>query len=126
MRAIRSSFSLGERESLMYMGFGLAPSPIFTWSKASSVGGSRCAKQVSHSMFRCLIQRSSSVSISSISSSFGSGWAETMLTETGPNDISTLLSELKDVVSEEWVYLVNGLESMSDWSGVALYPNPRL
>src|SRR4051812_28728792 len=126
MRAISSVFPFGERVSLIYMGFGLASSPILTWSWASSVGGSRCSKRVSHSMFRCLIQGSSSVSISSISSSFGSGWAETMLTETGPNRVPTLISELKDEVSEEWSYLANGLESMSDWSDVVLYPNPRL
>src|SRR3954468_2938110 len=125
MRAIRSAFSSKERVSLMYMGFGLASSPIFTWSKASSVGGSRCSKRISHSMFRCLIQGSSSVFISSISSSSGSDWAETMLTETGSKSVPTLTSELKDEVSEEWSYLGNGLESTSDWSGVALYPNPR-
>src|SRR5436189_6195358 len=68
------------------MGFGLASSPILTWSKASSVGGSRCSKRMSHSMFRCLIQGSSSVFISSISSSPGSGWAESMLTETGSKE----------------------------------------
>src|SRR3954465_9607345 len=62
----------------------------------------------------------------SISSSSGSGWAEAMLTETGSNNAPTLLSELKDEVSEEWSYLANGLESTSDWSGVGLYPNPRL
>src|SRR3954471_6786012 len=66
MRAIRSAFSSKERVSLMYMGFGLASSPIFTWSKASSVGGSRCSKRMSHSMFRCLIQGSSSVFISNL------------------------------------------------------------
>src|SRR3954462_3278660 len=124
MRAIRSAFSSEERVSLIYMGFGLASSPIFTWSKASSVGGSRCSKRMSHSMFRCLIQGSSSVFISSISSSFGSGWAETMLTETGSKSVVMLISELKDEVSEEWLYLDNGLESTSDWSGVELYPNP--
>src|SRR3954470_18926286 len=107
------------------MGFGLVSSPILTWSKASSVGGSRCSKQMSHGMFRCLIQGSSSVSISSISSSSGSGWAEAMLTETGSNSVPMLMSELKDEVSEEWSYLDNGLESTSDWSGVKLYPNPR-
>src|SRR5438270_12828688 len=107
------------------MGFGLASSPIFTWSKASSVGGSRCSKRMSHNMFRCLIQGSSSVSISSISSLSGSGCAETMLTETGSNSVPTLTSELKDEVSEEWSYLAHGLESTSDWSGVELYHNPR-
>src|SRR3954471_11582220 len=74
--AIRSAFSSRERVSLIYIGFGLASSPIFTWSKESSVGGSRCSKRMSHSMFRCLIQGSSSVFISSISSSSGSGWAD--------------------------------------------------
>src|SRR2546430_5407810 len=107
------------------MGFGLASSPILTWNRASSMGGSRCLKRMSHSMFRCLIQGSSSVSISSISSSSGSGWAETMLTETGSNNVPTLTSELKEEVSEEWSYLANGLDSTSDWSGVELYPNPR-
>src|SRR3954467_12265072 len=102
------------------MGFVLASSPILTWSRASSVGGSHCSKQMSHSMFRCLIQGSSLVSISSISSSSGSGWAETMLTETGSNSVPTLTSELKDEVSEEWSYLANGLESTSDWFGVQL------
>src|SRR4051812_17372134 len=126
MRVIRSSCSLGERVSLVYMGLGLASLLILTWSRASSVGGSRCSKRVSHSMFRCLIQGSSSVSIISISSSSGSGWAKTMLTETGPNDASMLILELKNSVSEELLYLTNGLESTSDWSGVALYPNPRL
>src|SRR5436190_16910829 len=111
--------------SLIYMGFGLASSPIFTWSKASSVGGSRCSKRMSHSMFRCLIQGSSSVFIGSILSSSGSGWAETMLTETGSKSVPMLTSELKDEVSDEWSYLANGLESTSDWSGVVLYPNPR-
>src|SRR3954470_8390229 len=77
------------------MGFGLASSPILTWSRASSLGGSRCSKRISHNMFRCLIQGSSSESISSISSSFSSGWAETMLTETGSNNVPTLTSELK-------------------------------
>src|SRR5438045_7444686 len=125
MRVIRSAFSSKERVSLMYMGLGLASSPIFTWSKASSVGGSCCSKRMSHSMLRCLIQGSSSVFISSISSSSGSGWAETMLTETGSKSVPTLISELKDDVSEEWSYLDNGLESTSDWSGVVLYPNPR-
>src|SRR4051812_31507580 len=76
-------------------------------------------------MFRCLIQGSSLVSISSISSSSGSSWAETMLIEIGSNNVPTLTSELKDEVSEKWSYLANGLESMSDWSGVVLYPNPR-
>src|SRR4051812_29350998 len=76
-------------------------------------------------MFRCLIQGSSSVSISSISSSSGSSWAETMLIETGSNNVPMLTSELKDEVSEEWSYLANGLESTSDWSGVVLYPNSR-
>src|SRR4051812_31996358 len=107
------------------MGFGLVSSPILTWSRASSVGGSRCSKRVSHSMFRCLIHGTSSVSIRSISSSSGSGWAETMLTETDPNKVPTLMLELKDEVSEEWSYLANGLESTFDWSGVVLYPNPR-
>src|SRR3954468_11738958 len=125
MRAIRSAFSSEERVLLIYMGFGLASSPIFTWSKASSVGGSRCSKRMSHSMFRCLIQGSSSVFISSISSSSGSGWAETMLTETGSKSMPTLISELKDEVLEEWSYLDNGLESTYDWSSVVLYPNPR-
>src|SRR3954469_15758367 len=125
MRAIRSAFSSKERVSLIYMGFGLASSPIFTWSKESSVGGSRCSMRISHSMFRCLIQGSSSVFINSISSSFGSGWAETILTETGSKSVPTLTSELKDEVSEEWSYLDNGLESTSDWSGVKLYPNHR-
>src|SRR3954468_9536538 len=125
MRAIRSTFSLGERVSLIYMGFELASSPRLTWSKASSVGGSRCSKRMSHSMFRCLIQGSSSVFIISISSSCGSGWAETMLTETGSNSVPMLMSELKDEVSEEWSYLDNGLESTFDWSGMKLYPNPR-
>src|SRR3954466_14085530 len=108
------------------MGFGLATLPILTWSRASSVGGSRCSKRMSHNMFRCLIQGSSSESISSFSSSSGSGWAETMLTETGSNNVPTLTSELKDEVSEEWSYLANGLESTSDWSGVVLYHNSRL
>src|SRR2546430_14894994 len=76
-------------------------------------------------MFRCLIQGSSSVSISSISSSSGSGWAETMLTETGSNNVPTLTSKLKDEVSEEWSYLDSGLEFTSNWSGMELYPNPR-
>src|SRR4051812_17484386 len=76
-------------------------------------------------MFRCQIQGSSSVSISSISSSSGSDWAETMLTETGSNNVPTLTSEFKDEVTEEWSYLANGLESTSDWSGVVLYPYPR-
>src|SRR4051812_29143335 len=107
------------------MGFGLASSPILTWSRASSVDGSRCSKRISHSMFRCLIQGSSSVSISSISSSSGFGWAETMLTETGSNNVLALTSELKDKVSQEVSFLTNGLESTSDWSGVVLYPNPR-
>src|SRR3954463_3304944 len=109
----------------MYMGLGSASSPIFTWSKASSVGGSRCSKRMSHSVFRCLIQGSSSVFISSISSSSGSDWAETMLTETGSKSVTMLISELKDEVSDEWSYLDNGLESTSDWSGMVLYPNPR-
>src|SRR3954464_3745291 len=125
MRAIRSAFSSKERVSLIYMGFGLASSPMFTWSKASSVGGSRCSKRMSHSMFRCLIQGSSSVFISSISSSSDSGWAETMLTETGSKSVPMLISKLKDEVTEEWSYLDNGLESTSDWSGMKLYPNPR-
>src|SRR3954465_2975522 len=99
-------------------GLQLALSPILTWSRASSVGESRCSKRVSHSMFRCLIQGSSSVSISSISSSSGSGWAEAMLTETGSNSVPMLTSKLKDEVSEEWSYLANGLESTFDWSGV--------
>src|SRR3954467_7662773 len=107
------------------MGFGLVSSPILTWSRASFMGGSHCSKRMSHSMFRCLIQGSSSVSISSISSSSGSGWAEAMLTETGSNSVPTLISELKDEVSEEWSYHANELESTSDWSGVELYPNPR-
>src|SRR3954465_7696397 len=80
----------------LYMGFGLASSPILTWSKASSVGGSRCSKRMSHSMFRCLIEGSSSVAFSSISSSSGSGWVEAMLTETGSNSLPMLMSELKD------------------------------
>src|SRR4051812_48833904 len=79
---------------------------------------------MSHSMFRCLFQGSSSVFISSISSSSSSGWAETMLTETSSKSVPTLISELKDEVSEEWSYLDNGLEFTSDWSGVVLYPNP--
>src|SRR3954463_11799026 len=103
------------------MGFGLASSPIFTWSKESSVGGARCSKRMSHNMFRCLIQGSSSVSISSISSSSDSGWAETMLTETGSNSVHMLTSELKYEVSEEWSYLANGLESTSNWSSMELY-----
>src|SRR4051812_121052 len=107
----------------MYMGFGLASSPILTWSRASSVGGSHCLKRISHNMFRCLIQGSSSVFISSISSSFGSGWAETMLTETGSNNVPMLISESKDEVSEEWSCLATGLESTSDWSDMVLYPN---
>src|SRR4051812_22854228 len=107
------------------MGFRLVSSPILTWSRASSVGGSHCSKRISHNMFRCLIQGSSTVSISSISSSSGSSKAEAMLTETGSNSVPTLISELKDEVLEEWSYLANGLESMSDWSGVELYPNPR-
>src|SRR4051812_47470857 len=78
-----------------------------------------------HNMFRCLIQGSFLVSISSILSSSGSGWAETMLTETGSNNVPTLTSELKDEVLEEWSYLASGLESTSDLSGVELYPNPR-
>src|SRR3954468_7080769 len=114
MRAIRSAFSSRKRVSLVYMGFGLASSPIFTWSKESSVGGSRCLKRMSHNMFRCQIHGSSSVFISSISSSSGSGWAETMLTETGSKSVPMLISELKDEVSEEWSYLDNGLESTSD------------
>src|SRR5204863_8524836 len=80
---------------------------------------------MSHSMFRCLIQGSSSVFINSISSSSGSGWAETMLTETGSKSVTMLGLELKDVVSGEWSYLANGLEPTSDWSGAVLYPNPR-
>src|SRR3954467_3811716 len=120
MWAIRYVFSFWERVSLIYMGFGLASSPILTWIKTSSVGGSRCSKRISHSIFRCLIQGSSSVSISSISSSSGSGWAEAMLTETGSNNVPTLISELNDEVYEEWLYLSNGLESTSDWSGMGL------
>src|SRR3954464_3907630 len=107
------------------MGFGLASSPIIAWSKESSVGGSRCSKRMSHNMFRCLIQGSSLVFINSISSSSGSGWAETMLTETDLKSVPMLMSKLKDEVSEEWSYLDNGLESTSDWSDVELYPNPR-
>src|SRR3954465_3194023 len=80
---------------------------------------------MSRSMFRCLIQGSSSVFISSISSSSGYGWAETMLTETGSKSVPMLTSELTDEVSDEWSYLDNGLESTSDWSGAVLYPNPR-
>ena len=48
-----------------------------------------------------------------------------MLTETGSKSVPMLILELKDEVSEEWSYLVNGLESTSDRSGVELYPNPR-
>src|SRR3954467_2224076 len=80
---------------------------------------------MTHSMFRCLIQGSSSVFISSISSSSGSGWVETMLTETGSKRVPMLMSELKDEVSEEWSYLDNGFESTSNCSSVKLYPNPR-
>src|SRR4051812_2266690 len=115
MRVIKLSFSLGERVSLMYIGFGLASSHILTWSKASSVDGSRCSKQISHSTFRCLIQRSFSVSISLILSSFSSGWAETMLTKTSSNNVPMLTSKSKDEVSEEWLYLANGFESTYDW-----------
>src|SRR5438270_17727 len=54
----------------------------------------------------CCSSRINPESISSLSSSSGFGWAETMLTETGSNNVPMLTSELKDEVSEERSYLV--------------------
>ena len=110
----------------MYMGLGLASLPIFTWSKASSVGGFRCLRWMSHSVFGCLFQGPCSVFVSLSHHHPAPVGAETMSTEIGSKSVPVLTSELKDAVSDEWSYLASGLESTSDWSGVVLYPNPRL
>jgi len=51
---IRSSFSEGEKLSLMKMGLGLASSPRFIWVTLSSVGGSHYSKCISQRVFKCL------------------------------------------------------------------------
>jgi len=57
MRCIKSSFSGGDKFSLMKMGLGLASSPRLIWVTLSSVSDSPCSKRISQRVFRCLIQR---------------------------------------------------------------------
>jgi len=101
---IKSSFSEGDKLSLMKMGLGLASSPRFIW--VTVVGSSRCSKSISQRVFKCLIQGSESYWTNSldlkVSSLSSSKWlVDTMFTERLLKILSTLISESYDDVTDE-------------------------
>ena len=115
-RDIRSSFPRGDKLLLMKMSLEIALSPRLIWVTLSYVGGSRCSKRISQRVFRCLIQRSVSDWI--ISLSFSPGWlVETIFIERSLKMLSTLISNSYNDVPDEWLwYKPFKLRGWRDWS----------